>query len=202
MTYDYLDESGNLSDENYFFCVGLTFSNKKIEREFEHIIKRSKMNLKMTKGKFISEMKFNNSSDSLRRYILRKINELDIQIIAAIIDKEGRRIKDSISNYSLAISQAVTEMKNKSGLILIIDKKYTNSSQILEFQTIFRNRQSSLLFELRDSKSNYGLQAADFIVGSINYKYNRKNTSYFSIIKDKFISEKVYKWTKIKKKDI
>lgn len=202
MIYGYLDESANLSDENFFFCVGIVFGDKKVERDFEHIIKKTRNNLKIYKKKFVSELKFNNSSDKLKKYIFNKIDKLNIKIVAVLVNKEGRAVKDSVDNYSLTIIQTVKELKDKTNLSLILDKKYTNFSQNMMLLSKLKKGQPSVLFSTADSQNNYGLQIADFVVGAVNYKYNRKDGSYYDIIKNKFVSEKVIKWTKIKKEDI
>ncbi len=38
----------------------------------------------------------------------------------------------------------------------------------------------------------------DFAAGALNYKYNHDDDSYWKIIKDLFVAEKVEKWTDLK----
>lgn len=130
-------------------------------------------------------------------------------IVAVVVDKEGRRVKDTPQNYGLVVVAAVAEFLSiHSNLSLTVDKRYTNPNQQEQFQEAVQQAISKLAVKGTnvffnspvDSTKESLIQMADFVAGAFNFKYNRHDKSYVEIIKKKVKVEKVIKWNALKKR--
>lgn len=209
ITYGFLDESPSLSDSQLFFCVDIISTAEKTNERLQNIIKRARKKMKNKKLKSLSEIKFNNSEESIRVFVLSEIAKADIEIVAVAIDKEKRRIKDTPQNYGIVVGAAVAEAAILHPLLnLTVDKKFTSQKQEKEF--IIEAQQATQILSKgsinvsfnppTDSKKESNLQLADFVAGALNFKYNNKDDHYVEIVKDKIKVEKVLLWTEIKKR--
>ena len=94
MVTAYLDESGNLADSNPFFItVVVCLKNEKIPTR---IIKRLRRVLGRRKGKIGKEIKFNNSSERVKNYFIKRLLNEDIYCLVLVIDKEKKQINDGV----------------------------------------------------------------------------------------------------------
>lgn len=209
LVYGYLDESPALSDNALFFCVDIISTSDKISRRLQNIVKRARKRTVKKKLKSLSELKFHNSDERTRAYVLKAIAEQDVKIVVVVIDKEGRKVKDTPLNYGIAVGATITQCLSVYPVLnLTLDKKFTKEGQEAEFLRIVQEtvetlapKNKSIVFNPpKDSKEDILLQLADFVVGAMQAKYNNQESHYAGIIKAKISVEKIIKWTKLKKR--
>lgn len=206
LTYGFLDESPNLKDQAFFFCVAILLPDNPNPAHYQHIFKKIRQRELKKKKKQISEIKFSNSSPQIKRKVLELISKEKVTVYAFIVDREYRRVIDSPENYGIVMGFAVGEvLKDCHTLILIPDKKYTKLTDQAELdRTTLKvvskiSRDGALMLkEPAESKTNSIIQVVDFIAGSLNFKYNREDDTYWQIIKDLVVKEKIESWTKLK----
>ena len=126
-----------------------------------------------------------------------------------VVNKEKRRVLDTPLNYGIAVGATISEyLSVHPALNLTVDKKFTNPDQEKEFlriaqltvQILAPVNKNLVINKPSDSKEESLLQLADFVAGSMNYKYNNKEPRYADIIEDKVVVEKIVKWTQLKKR--
>lgn len=182
---------------------------KRLTGVFKELLKKRENELLRKKLKSVSEIKFHDSDEKTRLYVLQELAEQEIEIVVLVADKEGKKVKDNPENYGIIVGAAVAELlKIHPALNLTVDKKFTNTEEEGEF---IRESQSVAiklapkgvsvsLNSPVDSKRDRQVQLADFVAGAFNSKYNRKDCHYTEIIKNKVKVEKVVKWVDIKKR--
>ncbi|MBI4079332.1 MAG: DUF3800 domain-containing protein [Candidatus Levybacteria bacterium] len=209
LVYGFLDESPALSDDVLFFCVDIVSTSDKTNKQLQNIIKRARKRVVKKKLKSLSEIKFHDSDERTRIYVLKEIAKYNVKIIAVIIDKQGRVVKDTPLNYGIAVGTTIAEMLSVYPVLnLTLDKKFTKGEQEVEFlkyaqETVEKlaPKNKSVVFNPpKDSKQDSLLQLTDFVAGAIQAKYNNKDNHYVEIIQDKIVVEKMIKWTKLKKR--
>jgi hypothetical protein len=209
VVYGYLDESPALSDKVLFFCVDIISTSDKTNKRLQNIIKRARKRIVKKKLKSLSEIKFHNSDERTRTYVLKAIAEQDVKIVAVVIDKDGRKVKYTPLNYGIAVGATIAEFLSVYPVLnLTQDKKFTKEKQEVEFlkyaqETVEKlaPKNKSVIFNSpKYSKQDSLLQLADFAVGAIQAKYNNQDSHYVDIIKDKIAVEKMIKWTTLKKR--
>lgn len=195
----FIDESGNLGfgekDTKYFVLACVSCLDV---RPIELVLKREKMNFPNYSK--ISELKFNNSEDWLRKAILSKLNCKDISITAAVVEKSTiyehlRDVKNIYYTYvSKLVINRVAGLDNVTKIELVVDKSLSkkdrgNYNEYVKYniESKFNNLQINI--NHLDSKELKGLQAADFVAGALLQKYERHNDSYFNLIKKKFYKD-------------
>jgi len=209
LAYGFLDESPNLSDKNLYFCVDIISTSEETKRKLQKIIKKARRKVVKKKSKPIPEIKFYNSSKKIRTFILSELIKHDVEIIVVIIDKKGRRVKDTPENYGIVVGATIAEyLSTYSSLNLTVDKKFTNSQQQKDFlhsaqktiDKLYKGKSSIFFNPPVDSQKDNIVKLADFVAGAFNAKYNKKDDSYVEIIKDKVKIEKKKSWTVLKKR--
>jgi len=209
MTYIYFDESGDLGinrGSNFFIVSCVRIEDENNNKEFCRILKRVRNNVLKKKLKEIPELKFSNSGKIIREHVLRRISMLDLEIYTIIIYKKFmyKNLQDNLSavyNYliRLVLENALKNSDDNSRLEIYLDRCMSRSQREnfekyiqTTFSNKFRNFQNAKIIH-ENSENNAGLQATDFIAGSIGYKYNHEHENpdeYISIIKDKMRFEK------------
>ena len=141
----FLDESPSLHDKAYFFCVDILTTTEEIKNNLRKIIKNARQKIVKKKLKSLTEIKFNNSDEKTRIYVLKEIAKWKVDIIVYVIDKENRRVDDTPENYGIVVGGAITEsLRLGSAIKLTADKKYTSFKQQNEFLTAAQNTISRL----------------------------------------------------------
>jgi hypothetical protein len=106
-TYIFIDESGDLGKYGslYFTIVALSTSDL---RQIGRIIKRLRVRKLKKDLKELPEIKANNSSESVRKYVLDKLAIADCSISAIAIPK--RKIKKSYTTTSAACCLSISRL--------------------------------------------------------------------------------------------
>ncbi|MDO8515073.1 MAG: DUF3800 domain-containing protein [bacterium] len=206
--YGFLDESPGISDANYFFCVDIVVDSEKAGKKLSKIIRLARNRLNK-KYKNTSELKFNNTDEKTRVFILSEIAKTNLGIVVLILDKDGRKIEDNPVNYGIAVGITIIEsLAVYKNIVLTVDKRYKTGKDFLEFEKTAKNvfdklspRGTNFIFETpAESENNPGIQIADFVAGAFNAKYNRSNSCYAEILRGNIKKEIVAKWTETKKR--
>lgn len=213
LVYGFLDESPSLSDKNFFFCVAILSAANFSRRTLQNILKKTRRRVLKKKLKSLAEIKFYNSDERTRRFILSEIAKQDIKICALVLDKEGRKIKDTPVNYGTVVGAAIAEfLLLHPSLNLTIDKRYTFPKEYAKFMQVSekiiyklipKDRNVFIKFEPpMDSMKEKLLQLTDFVVGALNFKYNQNDSHYVDLVRNKIVREKITKWSQLKKEAI
>lgn len=195
--YIYIDESGDLGEHGspYFIVVSVLTENP---LELNRIIKKIRQRKLKKKLKELREIKANNSNRIIRESILNSICKTSCSIIALAVKKESIAkhlfdVKEKLYNYLCGILISKIPVSSKK-VIIVIDKKHTNSLLRNDFNNYIRNSILALKNDIDieishlSSDCSNELQAVDFIAWSIHRKFNLKDDSYFKIIKNKIIN--------------
>ncbi len=200
-----MDESGDLSfarkASNYYIiaCVEV-FDYLELARA----TKKTRKTLSKKK-KNIPELKFSESEDKIRRRFLDKILKTDAMFSTIVLRKKTvynhlRERREKLHNYLAGfLAESLTyEYGDEPEFSIIVDK-FMNYTQIEEFNWYLRAKMSWLTtspkIEIRheDSQLYPGLQAADFVAGSVFQYYERGITNYYNKIQPKLRTE-LRKW--------
>lgn len=198
LRYMYIDESGDLGKygSRYFSIAAIIVDNP---TSLSRIIKKLRQRKLKKKIKKLPEIKANNSSYVLRKYVLDKLIKTDCELYAIVVNKDAIvnylfNVKDKLYNYLCGI--LMENVKNTDGkLIIVIDKKHTNTLVKNDFNKYIENKLKSknikleIEIEHKFSYSSNELQVVDFVVWSINRKFNTGDDSYYKIIERKIVNK-------------
>ena len=210
LAYGFLDESPGLSDKALFFCVDIISTSRETNQNLKKILKRTRKRIVRKKLKSLPELKFHNSNERTRKFVLKEIAKQDVKSVVLIIDKQKRKVKETPANYGTVVGATIAEfLSTYPVLSLTVDKKYTSKKQEEEFLKVTQETVSKLatgganvFFNAPvDSQKESIVQLADFVAGAFNVKYNQGKDHYAKIINDKVKIEKVLKWGRIEKKN-
>ena len=194
----YIDESGDLGKygSKYFSIAAIVIDNP---TSLSRIIKKLRQRKLKKKIKKLPEIKANNSTHVLRKYVLDKLIKTDCEIYAIVVNKDAIvnylfSVKDKLYNYLCGI--LMENIKNADGkLVIVIDKKHTNTlvkndfNKYIENKLKSRNIKLEIEIEHKFSYSSNELQVIDFVVWSINRKFNTGDDSYYKIIEEKIANK-------------
>lgn len=206
----FVDESGDLGfgqGSSKYITIGALIAThpEAVERIPLRIRKRRlKKNLRQK-----PELKFHGSSPEVRWRVLRMITALpEVSIASIIVNKTGmpdglrrnpERFYDSVCGELLA--DIIVTQGGGCGYHAVFDARPHNRSASYDFGghiegVVERELSRAGVLPIQidvsviDSHNSGGLQAADFVVGSIQRKYARDDPSYYRIIAPAIAIEK------------
>ncbi len=202
--YVYMDESGDLgfsknSSKWFIFTLAITPDKRALERVTKKVWKPLKH-----KHKNLGELHAYHSNDVTRNRMLKKINEIeDLKVLCVVLNKQKVYIdlqnqKNYLYNYTANI--LLDRLHNKgvltqSNVELYIDRKDTKKSLTENFTNYLAKsmakRGNDITVSLHKSHENKSLQAIDFASWAIFRKYEKGDTDYYDIIKDKIVDERL-----------
>ncbi|VVB61387.1 Uncharacterised protein [uncultured archaeon] len=204
--YIYIDESGGLGKfgSKYFTVVAIVVDEPK---ELARVIKKLRER-KLKKGiKEFPEIKANNSNKWIREYVLGKVRVSNCGIFAIVVKKDKIHsrlfeVQNRLYNYLCGVLLSRLDADGHK-FIITIDKKYTNALVRENFDEYVINKlkysKSAVdveVYHLPSHASNE-LQVVDFVVWSINRKFNAGDSSYYNIIESKITNkEQMLLWEK------
>jgi len=200
----YIDESGDLGKYgSRYFTIAAVIADQ--PKTLSRIMKRLRERKLKKKLRQLPEIKANNSNKEIREYVLDKVKNSNCKIFAIVVEKS--KVYDYLFNakdklYNYLCGRLLSKLDVKTGKLLItIDKKHTNTFFREDFDTYLKNRAAKLSgnleIEIRHlpSYSSNELQVADFVVWSINRKFNFGDESYFRIIAGNIVNkEEIILW--------
>ncbi len=191
LKYLYLDESGDLgfsSGSSKFLVISALMVAD--YRELDRIIKNMRRNKFKKELRKASEIKANKSSPELKKYMIKKLNEVPETLgFHTILKKDRlqsrylRENKDKLYNYIAGIL-ARNIVIDRFDVEIRVDK--SKGKQVLrdDFNEYFVNhlREGSTIGKIEihhsGSESFSGLQFADLLAWSIYQKYSTHNNEY------------------------
>ncbi len=201
MKYVFLDESGELGFSNKsskFFTITLLVCGVKEEQELSRILKKIRLRILKKSLKQSPEIKWNNSNDLIRFKILERVLKIEFEIFSIILDKS--KVYDYLKNkkhklYNYLTNLIMNECSLNDSFELIVDRSKNNRSLRDDFNRYIKSnvtKSDKIIIKHEDSNSNGTLQVLDFVSGAIFNKYEFNNNSYYNIIKEKIILEKLF----------
>lgn len=190
LRYIYLDESGNLGfKENsgkYFVVAALCVEEEKI---INRCIKNARDGLSKKHKKI--ELKFSNSSDTVKRRVLKCIVRKDVSISYILLNKDW--ISPHLCNkppiiHKYMIGELLSNMLYDVSITrtnVIIDK-FLYGKYIGGFNS-YINLKSPVKMKIEHvpSYGNNGIQAVDFVAGAIHKKYRDRDDFFYNLIEDR-----------------
>jgi hypothetical protein len=196
----YLDESGDLGfgprASRYFILAAI------IARDPEQVrmcIKRVRRQKLPKKYKKIPELKFHNSSQTIRRRVLDCVARTDTDIAYAVLRKHQvyERLKSAPSilyNYITGslISKIITAYALESPVKVFVDRSLyglerEHFNNYLTWKACLGNYSEELNIEPPeivhiDSRQDRCIQMVDFVAGAIGHRYYSEDSSYYDTI--------------------
>jgi hypothetical protein len=204
--YAFLDESPSLSDPEHFFVVALVATKAAHLTTLRRLPKRVRTRVLGKQLRNVPELKFYNSDERIRQRMMTLIARQDVGLAIFIVDKQGRRIGDTPLHYGVVVGSAVRTYLTAiyPHLHLTVDKKYTSPSERTKFQQVVERMvvaaAPEATFSLTaqvESQREPLIQLADFVAGAVHHKYNRGNSLYFDIIRERIVLEQQMVWAEL-----
>lgn len=197
LTYAFLDESGTVgvsTGSHYLVVAGLSTNTRRdIRISARRVLKKLWANLTS------SEFKAANFKDTGVMHFLQVVSQIDISIVAVIIDQ--KTIKNPSSDaediYRWAATRAVYHLVERYPRLQIsLDKRYTKESLRFSLEKSIRMGienllQKMVLIRQEDSLLCKELQAADAIAWAFFQKYEHGDPRFFNAIAHKVIVEEL-----------
>ncbi len=197
----FIDESGTLPDaiDRYIVLAALVTINpnglKKILPKF-----RKKTSNKGTrkKEKKVPEFKFHYVGNITRKKVLEGLVSKEIKIYLLIVDKMGRKIKDTPVNFGKLIKSLTAPLiKREDPREIYVDKHFGNKANSEDLQVILDSISDQVKFYQVDSITDSRVDLADFVAGSMLRKLRIGDETFYNIIAPKITWEKTRKWNKL-----
>lgn len=200
----FLDESGELGfnfnkGSTKFFTITLLICGVLEEQELQRVIKKIRKRVLRKELKKSNEIKWNNSSDDIKKKIFERIERINFEVFTIILDKS--KVYDYLKDkkhklYNYLSNLIIAECSIDGKFELIVDRSKNKRSLRDDFDNYIRNNLkrecSNLIIQHADSKSNGGLQVLDFISGAIFNKYEFNNLEFYNKIKERITTEKEF----------
>jgi len=214
MWYLYLDESGDLGFDfvnkkpSKFFTVCIVVIKGRENRGFiKKMIKRTirkKLNPKNKRRRFVNELKATATTLEIKRYLYRKIRDVNFTIYAITLNKRrvyDYLVKDKSRVYNwvarLLIDNIDFSLANMQ-INFIIDKS-KSKPEITEFNRYIStflesriNPNMPLFIKHEDSQKDLCLNIVDLFAWGIFRKYEKKDNSWYDIFKEKIKYDSLY----------
>ena len=211
MLYLYLDESGDLGFDfvnkrpSKFFTITILVTrgpdnNRLLIKAVKKTLARKLNQKKIT----VEELKGAKTAFEIKKYLYTQVKGLKFAIYALTLNK--RRVyerltkdKERVYNYiARLVLDKIPFEKAREQVILILDKSKTQK-QVWDFnQYVFRQLKGRLDPKVpldikhQDSRQYYGLQVVDLFSWGIFRRYEKKDSEWFNIFKEKVAFEEQY----------
>lgn len=214
MWYLYLDESGDLGFDfvnkkpSKFFTVSILLvkggeNNLQLLKAVKKTAKR-KLNPKGKRGRAVKELKGTNTTLEIKSYFYRLVKDVDFSIYGLTLNK--KRVYDSLIKNKPRVYNFIARLvldqisfyQANLRVEFIIDKSKSRP-EIADFNSYIR-RQLEANIDPKvpldiyhwDSEENGGVQAADLFSWGIFRKYEKKDTDWYDIFKDRIKYDSLY----------
>lgn len=193
--YVYIDESGDLGENGskYFIITAVWIDKPEI---FDRLIKNIRRYKFHSELKKTQEIKANNSSNSLKEYVLKEFTKIySVHSQSIILEKSKLKNnylqKDKNKLYNYVAGRLANIAIDSKKLIIRIDKSKGKRSLRDDFDKYliekFKEARWVRDIEIYHSWSHSwsGLQVADMISWAVFQKFESNNDYYFKIIEKK-----------------
>ena len=189
----YLDESGDLGlNGSEYFIISILIINNEIDNK-----KLKKIFKKMRKYKFKKELKVhkeiksNKSSEKLKKFLLGKLVELDIESYSIVFDKKKHTNKIILKNnkkmdiYLYIMKKLLDKIKIDGYFYLVVDRFLSRKNEKNFNKKFYESQKYNCKIYHSNSEKWIGIQTADIIAGACLKKFRDGDTSYIKILGNK-----------------
>ncbi len=202
----FIDESGTLPDakDKFVSVCGVAVLQLK---EAENIFSRILNSLRQRNIK-IGEIKFYSAGQNTKRQFLAGMSAANLKVFALIVDKKSRKIADTPENFSLLVSNLISDVTNwykGKEISFVIDRHFYKKSDQNKFDVLIKaSINKNLKWGLKhvDSKREFLVNTADMAAGSVLWKYRGKDSQFYNLIKENIVIEKLINWSEIKRRSL
>lgn len=207
----FFDESGDLGFDfsrgasDHFSITGLVIRHDAAHKSLEKVVKTT-MHRKMhiRKRTLVNELKGTNTDISVKKYLWRNIADLPFDIHAIILDKRKlnpaiQKQRDRIYNYLARLVVDDIDVQNVTGALYIQIDRSKGKHGRDEFNQELRDQIEGniplnvpLAIDHPLSERSRGIQMADIFGWGVFRKYEREDTEWYDIFKDKIVSEQLF----------
>ncbi|PIP51791.1 hypothetical protein COX09_05180 [Candidatus Beckwithbacteria bacterium CG23_combo_of_CG06-09_8_20_14_all_47_9] len=195
----YIDESGTLPDPKdkvvIVAAVGVTAAEK-IDLLFKQIHKWAAFKKRGT------EIKFYTSGEKTKTIFFRFLERENFTICVLVIDKLGRKISDTPTNYAALCLLLLQDVANFIKIDrLVFDRHFVQQKEIDVFNDLIKRQVGNDVSIIHvDSRQDKRVNVADMVAGSVLANETGKDAKYFSMIERKIVSIKKVNWKEAKKR--
>jgi len=196
MHYGFLDESGILEKKakegNHFIVSVVVVANP---AEIKDVVKVAR---KKSRGKFRVGSTFHayKEGKSFVKNVLRELAQREVEIIVGVWDKRRKRTRMGKNElYGDLVAQTVKmALKLYPKLDLVLHKRYTDPEFQRRLHDAIVNKVKNMdsvfvAISQQDEKQRRELELVDAVAYAIFQKYNRKNSEFYEIIKERIKKE-------------
>jgi hypothetical protein len=196
MHFGFLDESGILekkAKEGNHFVVSVVVVANPVE--IKDVVKVAR---KKSRGKFRAGGAFHayKEGKSFIKNVLKELAKRDVKVIIGVWDRrrKGTRMGKNELYGNLVAQTVKATLKLYPKLDLVIHKRYTSPKfQRQLHDTIVRRTKNMdsvfIAISQQDEKQRKELELADAVAYAVFQKYNRKNSEFYEIIKERIKKE-------------
>lgn len=197
----FIDESGTLPDtqDQYIILAALATSHP---NPLSNILGKFRKNTPKKGSRknehLVPEFKFHYVGELTRRNALMEINSLNARIYILVVDKMGRKIADTASNYFKLLKLLIEIVLKQEDINQIkLDRHFRKGVKLMELDkklaTAFKDVEILQVDSLTDSR----IDLADFIAGAMLRKYNKYDNQFACIFADQIKVERMVKWNEL-----
>ena len=150
-----------------------------------------------------SELKWSNASQRIRRTVLSRLAEADVEIFTLTIRKEGRRIADTPLSYAILACELLQLCWSAyPNMVLAVDRHFTSPAQRAVVDTFIHRHwpeHGVLTIAHVDSQSNPLVQLTDFVAGS-TYDWHKRGDEACRLLEGRIGAELVEGWQHVKRR--
>jgi len=201
--YVYLDESGDLGfgqGSTKYFTIAFVIVKDPVP--FRRCVKAVKIKHHIPRE---VELKGNTTREVVKKDLLSRFLELDMEVHAITVKKENvepklRKDTNILYNYMVGLSLVERILWEPAGakVVINVDRRIIsitsgfNFNQYLSYKIWYERERRDIDLEIHhlDSHQAYAIQGIDVICNSIFRKYNSNNYVLFNIIRGKVRSDK------------
>ena len=201
--YVYLDESGDLGfgqGSTKYFTIAFVIVKDPVP--FRRCVKAVKIKHHIPRE---VELKGNTTREVVKKDLLSRFLELDMEVHAITVKKENvepklRKDTNILYNYMVGLSLVERILWEPAGakVVINVDRRIIsitsgfNFNQYLSYKIWYERERRDIDLEIHhlDSHQAYAIQGIDVICNSIFRKYNSNNYVLFNIISGKVRSDK------------
>jgi len=195
----FVDESGTLPDPKDTVIIIAAVGTGNPAR-FETIIKEIQKRKKLRKQ--TGELKFYTAGEKTKMLLLKKVVKEQVAIFVLIVDKMGRKIKDTPEHFAILCWLLLIDVIGiyKDNIEVVFDRHFSQESDIEQFnQQLQQLLNKKLRVEHVDSKKDKRVNIADMAAGSVLAKETGKSNQFYKLIERQIISEKRINWAETKR---
>ncbi len=201
----YIDESGNMGcGGKYFVLAAAVFDTAKGLTRAKRIIRKEQQLLAKERNyDTIQEIKSCTLKFPERQRILNKLTaKPDIDIFYLVVDKtqvtllQEQKPKNLVYNYFAKLLTDAIFQRYHGDFRIVFDQRSTavkSMNSLTDYITINAYTTSNLVRHYvevfqRDSKTEYNLQVADLIAGTVYKAYHRQQPHFLNLIKSRIVN--------------